>query len=113
MPVSSTLARPLAAGFLFVAMLMMVPRAWMTAADPPPPAGELRNPAGPYSAEDERKTFRLPPGFEAQLVASEPNIVDPVAMCFDERVESSSAKCADTRMAASGPAWRPGAEYAV
>lgn len=39
---------------------------------------------GPFSPEDERKTFRLAEGFDIQLAASEPNVVDPVAMAFDE-----------------------------
>jgi putative membrane-bound dehydrogenase-like protein len=41
-------------------------------------------PAGPLSAEEERATFRVPPGFRVELVASEPNVIDPVAMAFDE-----------------------------
>ncbi|MBY0515145.1 MAG: neutral/alkaline non-lysosomal ceramidase N-terminal domain-containing protein [Gemmataceae bacterium] len=40
---------------------------------------------GPLSPEQERTTFRLPKGFRIDLVASEPDVVDPVAMCFDER----------------------------
>src|SRR5437588_8028267 len=39
---------------------------------------------GPLSARDEQATFRLPKGFKIELVASEPDIVDPVAMAFDE-----------------------------
>ena len=27
----------------------------------------------------------VPPGFSVELVAAEPNIVNPVAMCFDEK----------------------------
>ena len=41
--------------------------------------------AGPLSPNDERETFRLAKGFKLELVASEPDVVDPVAMCFDER----------------------------
>src|SRR5438552_1421310 len=41
-------------------------------------------PTGPLSARDEQATFRLPKGFKIELVASEPDIVDPVAMAFDE-----------------------------
>src|SRR5207253_9896101 len=41
-------------------------------------------PTGPLSARDERATFRPPQGFKIELVASEPDIVDPVAMAFDE-----------------------------
>jgi putative membrane-bound dehydrogenase-like protein len=38
----------------------------------------------PRSPKDEQKTFHLPPGFRIELVACEPNIVDPVAIAFDE-----------------------------
>src|SRR5580765_7501326 len=35
-------------------------------------------------AKDALKTFKVRPGFHLELAASEPNVVDPVAMCFDE-----------------------------
>jgi len=35
--------------------------------------------------EDERKLFRLPPGFEIQLVAAEPDIQKPLNIAFDDR----------------------------
>lgn len=41
--------------------------------------------AEPLSPADELKTFRTLPGFKVELVAAEPDVVDPVAMCFDER----------------------------
>src|SRR5437667_6675594 len=37
----------------------------------------------PLTPEQERKAFHLPPGFEAQLVASEPEIGKPMNMAFD------------------------------
>lgn len=37
----------------------------------------------PFSPGEERKTFRLPPGFRAELVASEPEIADAIAISFD------------------------------
>jgi putative membrane-bound dehydrogenase-like protein len=40
---------------------------------------------GPLSPRDEKATFKLPKGFAIDLVASEPDVVDPVAMCFDAR----------------------------
>src|SRR5215472_16318966 len=49
-------------------------------ADPRP--GRL--PAGPLSPQDELATFHIPKGFRIELVACEPNIVDPVAIAFDE-----------------------------
>jgi putative membrane-bound dehydrogenase-like protein len=39
---------------------------------------------GPLSPAEERATFRLPAGFRIELVAAEPDVVDPVAMAFDE-----------------------------
>jgi putative membrane-bound dehydrogenase-like protein len=50
------------------------------AADPKP--GEA--PKGPLSPREEQATFRLPKGFEIDLVAAEPDVIDPVAMAFDE-----------------------------
>jgi putative membrane-bound dehydrogenase-like protein len=41
-------------------------------------------PAGPLSPREELATFRVPKGFRVELVASEPDVVDPVAMAFDE-----------------------------
>jgi putative membrane-bound dehydrogenase-like protein len=40
---------------------------------------------GPRTPADEKKAFHLPPGFEAQLVASEPDIHKPLNMNFDDR----------------------------
>src|SRR5438105_6938878 len=41
-------------------------------------------PAGPLSPKEELATFRVPKGFRVELVACEPEVVDPVAMAFDE-----------------------------
>ncbi|MFO0935027.1 MAG: PVC-type heme-binding CxxCH protein [Gemmataceae bacterium] len=35
--------------------------------------------------ENERKSFKLPPGFQAQLVASEPAIEKPMQLCWDAK----------------------------
>jgi putative heme-binding domain-containing protein len=58
-------------------------------------AGQSQKPADPYAANiapgeprspaDERKAFRLPPGFEMQLVAAEPDIHKPLNIAFDAR----------------------------
>src|SRR5436305_1784662 len=37
------------------------------------------------SPAEEQKKLHLPPGFEIQLVACEPDIHKPMNMCFDER----------------------------
>lgn len=39
----------------------------------------------PKPAEEERISFKLPPGFEIQLVASDPDIHKPMQMAFDEK----------------------------
>jgi putative membrane-bound dehydrogenase-like protein len=39
----------------------------------------------PLSPAAAMKKMRLPPGFTVELVASEPQLVNPVAMCFDEK----------------------------
>ena len=39
----------------------------------------------PLSAKDSMKTMQVPPGFEVQLFASEPDITKPIAMNWDER----------------------------
>ena len=49
------------------------------AAEPKP---TLSN-GGPLSPTEERATFRLP-GFRVELVACEPQVIDPVALAFDE-----------------------------
>lgn len=50
------------------------------------PDDQPQNLAGPpaKTPDEERKTFQLPPGFQIDLVASEPQVIDPVAMVFDE-----------------------------
>ena len=41
--------------------------------------------SGARSPQEEQATFKLALGFDIQLVAAEPDVVDPVAMCFDAR----------------------------
>jgi putative membrane-bound dehydrogenase-like protein len=50
------------------------------AADPKPGTAST----GPLTPKEELATFRLPKGFRAELVACEPDIIDPVAIAFDE-----------------------------
>jgi hypothetical protein len=42
-------------------------------------------PTGPRSPQEQQKLFHLPPGFEIQLVASEPDIKRPINIAFDSR----------------------------
>ena len=39
----------------------------------------------PYAPEEALDTFQLPSGFRIELVAAEPDVIDPVAMAFDEQ----------------------------
>lgn len=55
------------------------------AADPPVPHGQDKPPGPALSPQEAMKKMKLPEGFSVELVASEPDIVNPVAMTFDER----------------------------
>jgi putative membrane-bound dehydrogenase-like protein len=55
----------------------------LPAAAPPSEPPSLGN-KGPLSPAEEKATFLVPKGFKVELVACEPNVVDPVAMAFDE-----------------------------
>ncbi|HSI34888.1 MAG: PVC-type heme-binding CxxCH protein [Phycisphaerae bacterium] len=39
----------------------------------------------PLPPEETAKQFKLPPGFTASLVAGEPDLVQPISFCFDDR----------------------------
>jgi len=54
-------------------------------AAPPIPHAQDRPPGPPRSPAEALASFKVPPGFSVELVASEPQLVNPVAMCFDER----------------------------
>src|SRR6185503_21230206 len=51
--------------------------------------------AGPLSPKEALKTFTVAPGFRIDLVASEPDVMDPVAMAFDEDGRIFVAEMAD------------------
>lgn len=53
-------------------------------ADEDPFAAGVR-PTEPLTPEEEQKTLVVPPGFEVQLVAAEPQIAKPLNLAFDER----------------------------
>ncbi|HZW29582.1 MAG TPA: PVC-type heme-binding CxxCH protein [Isosphaeraceae bacterium] len=42
-------------------------------------------PNRPYSPEEAIEAMTVPPGFSVELVAAEPDIVNPIAMAFDDR----------------------------
>src|SRR6266436_4304549 len=49
------------------------------------PFAEFIRSTDPRTPQEEAKGFHLPPGFEVQLVASEPEIGKPMNMAFDEK----------------------------
>lgn len=49
------------------------------------PHGQASVPGPPLSPQEAIKKMQVPPGFHVELVAAEPDIVNPVAMTFDER----------------------------
>jgi len=64
---------------------------WMTtavlgaAADDVTPWRQDQPPNNPYSAQEAISKMTVPEGFTVELVASEPDIVNPIAMTFDDR----------------------------
>lgn len=50
-----------------------------------PPHGQDRVPGPALSPQEAARKMTVPPGFQVEVVASEPDIVNPVAMTFDER----------------------------
>ena len=79
---AKTEARPRAAAVMVIAVFVVVfgASALLPARGSPPVA-----PTEALSPAEERAKFRLPPGFEIQLVASEPEIQKPMNMAFDAR----------------------------
>src|SRR5262249_18271064 len=49
------------------------------------PHGQLKPPGPALSPAEALKKMEAPPGFSVELVAAEPDIVNPVAMTFDEK----------------------------
>ncbi len=45
----------------------------------------LKKAPGALSPKEEQATFKLDARFKIELVANEPDVIDPVAMCFDEK----------------------------
>src|SRR3954447_21285503 len=69
-------------GYLLSLSLLFFSAVSLSLSAPPDPnvaSTEARTP------EEERKGFHLPPGFDIQLVASEPQIHKPINMNFDDR----------------------------
>lgn len=62
------------------ALLATLAASHLTAAEPP-----LVAPTEPKSPEEERKSFKLLPGFTAELVAGDPDIMKPMQIAFDAK----------------------------
>jgi putative membrane-bound dehydrogenase-like protein len=75
----------LVACFYAISLIALADDRFLPPAPQPRPLGTLPSAPGPRSPEDERASFHIVEGFKVELVASEPAIVDPVAMCFDAR----------------------------
>ncbi len=60
-------------------------QAWAQQQEGPIPHHQDRPPGPALSPEEAIRKMTVPPGFRVELVASEPDIVNPVAMTFDER----------------------------
>ncbi len=74
----------LAAGLTLPLPLAFGQRSGSPAAQPIP-HGQDAAPNAPRTAAEAVKAMTVPPGFTVEVVAAEPDIVNPVAMTFDER----------------------------
>ncbi len=68
---------------LLCASSFVVLDAFQTRTAWPPTVQKTAEKAPALSAEEEQKTFVLPPGYRAELVAKEPLVIDPIAIDFD------------------------------
>src|SRR5262245_48050794 len=55
------------------------------AADEPLPHRQDRPPNQPFSPVEAREHMTVPEGFAVEIVACEPDLVNPIAMAFDDR----------------------------
>lgn len=63
-----------------VAALAIIAMACTVGADVPP----SQKTGGAKTPQEEQRTFQLAPGFRIELVACEPQVMDPVALAFDQ-----------------------------
>ncbi|HVX14560.1 MAG TPA: PVC-type heme-binding CxxCH protein [Pirellulales bacterium] len=66
-------------------VLALIISCQVRAADGPIPHGQQKPPGPPLAPAEAIAKMTVPEGFSVELVASEPDIVNPVAMTFDER----------------------------
>ncbi len=74
----------------------------------PVPHGQDQPPNPPRSAAEAARAMTVPPGFTVEVVAAEPDIVNPVAMTFDERGRIWITESIEYPRHALGPRPRPG-----
>src|SRR5712671_1909596 len=67
---------------LLLLSLLLVSPTFAKESTDKPYAGSTQPPLAPAEAQ---KKFVVPPGFEVRLFAAEPDVVNPVAMTFDEK----------------------------
>ncbi len=70
---------------VLVCWFLLIGTAAPRGADGPIPHGQSRPPGQPLSPAEAMARMTVPEGFQVELVASEPDLVNPVAMTFDER----------------------------
>lgn len=85
------LGSPWALAFLLILVGVTPPAGAQEPATPPPAADSVERDyaqelprIAPRSPSEALLLFHVVPGFEVQLVAAEPQVVDPIAMAFDE-----------------------------
>lgn len=66
-------------------LLMLLVPTTIQAAEPDAVLASPVRPTEPLTPDEQRQRFHLPPGFEIQLVASEPAIQKPMNLAFDTR----------------------------
>jgi putative membrane-bound dehydrogenase-like protein len=69
----------------------------------PVPHGQDQMPGPALSPEEAVKKMKVPDGFSVEIVASEPDIVNPVAMTFDERGRIWITESVEYPRRSSGP----------
>ncbi len=67
------------------------------------PHGQSKMPGRPVSPEEAVRRMTVPDGFHVEIVAAEPDIVNPVAMAFDERGRIWIAESVEYPRSSAGP----------
>ncbi|MBI1916233.1 MAG: c-type cytochrome [Planctomycetes bacterium] len=91
-----------------LALSLLMPAAFFTLPLPgqktkPIPHGQDRPPNEPLSPAEAIQRMEVPPGFRVELVAAEPDLVNPVAMTFDERGRIWVAESLEYPRRSAGP----------